>query len=408
MRVLISAYGCNPAKGGESQKGWYCGRLLAESGHEVWCLTTRWGEAALRDFQQRHPQPNLHFVYVDVPTWVEKAYVNDAGVYLHYLVWQQMALRRARTLDSKLDFDVVHHLSYGSLQLGTPLWRLGKPLVFGPVGGGQFPPPQFRAFFHGHWGKEWLRKQISDLLRRCNPDARQAVRRAALVLTTNRETRDMARQMGARRVAYFLDAGLPDHFFSDRRVPPPADALPVLKLLWVGRILPRKGLSLVLTALGRVPAEVPFSLTIIGHGPLDSSVKEWIAGAGLEGKVKWLGKKSWQEVQTAYKQHDAFIFCSLRDSFGAQLLEAMASGLPILTLSLFGGRDVVPPGVGIKVPVTDPDTTLTAVAQGVVRLAHHPAKRQQMGQRGYEFAQTHMWQAKVRRFEAFYRQMVKQ
>ncbi len=407
MRILISAYGCNPTKGGEGQKGWYCGHLLAKRGHEVWCLTTRWGQATLRDFQQRHPLPNLHFVFVDVPHWVEKAYVNDAGVYLHYLVWQQMALRRARVLDSQTPFDVVHHLSYGSLQLGTPLWQLGKPLLLGPVGGGQFPPAQFRSFFHGHWNKELLRKQISHLLRRFNPHARQAARRAALVLTTNRETRDMARQMGAQRVAYFLDAGLPAHFFSDKRTPQPAQASPTLRLLWVGRILPRKGLSLVLAALARVPADVPFSLTIIGHGPLDGSVEEWIRGAGLEDKVRWLGKKTWPEVRAAYQQHDAFIFCSLRDSFGAQLLEAMANGLPVLTLSLFGGRDVVPPGVGIKVPVADPDTTLGAIAQGVVHLARHPAERQQMGERGHAFAQTHMWQAKVRRFEAFYLEIIK-
>lgn len=52
-------------------------------------------------------------------------------------------------------FDIVHHVSWGSLQLGTWMGFLPVPLVFGPVGGGQTAPASLREFHAGDWRTEW-------------------------------------------------------------------------------------------------------------------------------------------------------------------------------------------------------------------------------------------------------------
>ncbi len=401
MRILLSAYGCDPLKGGEGQAGWYCAVALAHRGHEVCCLTNRWGQA---NIEAQPTVPGLQFAYADVPQWVEKSYVNDLGVYLHYLYWQQSALQAARQLDATHQFEVVHHISYGSLQLGTPMWRLRKPLVFGPVGGGQFPVATFSTYFQQHWHKERLRFHISRMLGLFNPHVRQMLPRASLVLATNRETLEMARRLGARRSELFLDAGLPDTFFPEViPVRPPGT---VLKLLWVGRLLPRKGLLVVLQALARIRDTTPFCLTIIGDGPLGPQVPIWLAEYGLTQHVSWLGRKPWSELRVAFEAHDAFIFCSLRDSFGAQLLEAMAFGLPIVTLNLFGARDLLPPEVGIRVRADQPEETLQEIGAAVTYLQQHPQARQEMGKAAACFAQQHGWSVRAARFEAFYAQLL--
>ncbi|HEV2730006.1 MAG TPA: hypothetical protein VGV15_08240, partial [Terriglobales bacterium] len=86
--------------------------------------------------------PNLHFTYVAVPyQWTKK---NEA---LHYVMWQFAALKAARELASKCEFQLVHHVTYASVHVPSQLWRLGIPVVFGPIGGGQIAPASMLPYF---------------------------------------------------------------------------------------------------------------------------------------------------------------------------------------------------------------------------------------------------------------------
>ena len=93
---------------------------------------------------------------------------------------------------------------------------------------------------------------------------------------------------------------------------------------------------------------------------------------------------------------------SLRDSSAFQYLEAMACGLPILTLDLHGAKSLVPDGAGIKVPVTTPDETAAVLAKGVEDLYHDPAQCEAYGRYAYEFALTQTWKNKARKIAAHY------
>jgi glycosyltransferase involved in cell wall biosynthesis len=90
-----------------------------------------------------------------------------------------------------------------------------------------------------------------------------------------------------------------------------------------------------------------------------------------------------------------FMFCSLRDSCGAQLLEAMANGIPIITLDLFGARFLVPDDAGIKVKVKDPEYTINELVQAVNKLYKNQNLRVAMGRKGFEVAKTHMWPVRI-------------
>src|SRR5690606_19903041 len=222
----------------------------------------------------------------------------------------------------------------------------------GPVGGGNFPPKAFRSYFGSAWRRELFRMATSKLLIKFNSNTKQAARRASIVLVTNRETAEMARQAGSTRIKLFLDTGLPSYFFPE--VMPVRQVDSCMRILWVGRIMPRKGLPLVLEALAKVRKDLPFKLTILGGGYYQHVVNPLVRTLGLEDKVEWRGLVPWEEVRKAYLTHDVFMFCSLRDSFGSQFLEAMAYGLPIITLDHQGAGDHIPEDAGIKVPVSTP------------------------------------------------------
>jgi glycosyltransferase involved in cell wall biosynthesis len=151
----------------------------------------------------------------------------------------------------------------------------------------------------------------------------------------------------------------------------------------------------VLEALSKVGEDVDFELTILGDGPMGKYIETWLHEMNLKGKVKWPGRVPWEEVKDAYKSHDIFMFCSLRDSCGAQLLEAMANGIPIITLDLFGARFLVPDDAGIKVKVKDPEYTINELVQAVNKLYKNQNLRVAMGRKGFEVAKTHMWPVRI-------------
>ncbi|MCC3158528.1 glycosyltransferase [Hymenobacter sp. 15J16-1T3B] len=402
MNVLLSAYACNPRHGGESGNGFHWAWEHAQQGHQVWCLVSTFEREDLDSYLAEHAHDpvaqRLHVVYVSVAAWVLFLYRWQFGVYLHYLVWQHQALRQARLLEREVNFDLVHHATYGSLQMGSELWRLGKPLIFGPVGGGQRAPKAFRRYMPGWFKTETMRDAIGWLLMTLSPNARQTLRHAALVLAGNRETADLARRLGARRVELFLDTGLPESFYGRQYAERAAG--PELRLLWLARLYPRKALPLVLEALAQVAPGVRFHLTVIGDGPLGPLVPGWIAKYGLTDRVTWRGEVPWPLIQGEMLAHDVFLFGSLRDSFASQFLEAMACGLPIITLNHQGARDFIPDSAAIKVPVTTPEATSAALARAVEQLAAAPRRRAAMGRAAYEYALTQTWPARAARFRA--------
>lgn len=402
MNVLLSAYACNPQFGGEDGFGFNWTWQTARQGHRVWCITNPCGRAGIEEYMAQHSQelsPNqLQFLFVAVPAWVQFLHRWQFGVYLHYGVWQYLAWRAARRLSQSVEFDYVHHATYGSLQMGSWMWRLGKPLVFGPVGGGQRAPVAFRRFIPTWFKTETMRNFVGWLLITFDPNVRQTLRHATMVLATNTETAAMARKLGARRVELFLDSGLPDDFFPPTvpvRVPGPE-----LRLLWLGRLFPRKALLLVLEALSKVDPQIPFHLTIIGDGPLRDMLPAQIARYGLQQRVTWRGALPWQQVRAAYLAHDVFLFGSLRDSFASQFLEAMATGLPIITLDHQGAHDFIPATAAIKAPITTPAATALALAQAVEYFYRHPTARQAAGRAGFAFATSHTWPLRAQRLLA--------
>jgi glycosyltransferase involved in cell wall biosynthesis len=147
-------------------------------------------------------------------------------------------------------------------------------------------------------------------------------------------------------------------------------------------------------------------MTVLGGGFLSDRVPGWIRKNGLEERVDYRGQVSWQEVKNQYLKSDLFIFTSLRDSFGSQLLEAMAYGLPIITLNHQGARDFVPEGCSIKVPVVDPKETINALARAVEYLYGNPEKRLEMGRIGYEFALNQTWLKKALKISEYYEEIV--
>jgi glycosyltransferase involved in cell wall biosynthesis len=409
MKVLLAAYICQPNLGSEHNFGWNWSLHLAEFGHEVWVLTYMDNQPAIQEELAAQPISNLHFIYIDDPFWIKicRRYFNSNTIWLialRYLAWQKRAYNAALQLDKNQAFDIVHHVTMSNLQAGSWLCHFNKPFIFGPVGGGQVAPSAFKKYFLKGWTYEVLRFFVLKHLGRFNPLISTTVSRTDLVLATNRDTANLASNSGARRVELFLDAGLPQDYPVQESFS--RSTSQELRLLWVARLDPRKGLLIALEALSKVSPSVSFKLTIIGDGVLRDYLPEWIKEFGLESQVEYLASVPWTEVKKKYLNNDVFLFTSLRDSFGSVILEAMSQALPVITLDHQGAGDFVPDDAGIKVPVTNPADTVKALAQAVEWMYKNPDKRLEMGKIAWDFANTQTWAQKTLKMSNYYEEIV--
>lgn len=398
MRILLSAYACRPNAGSEPGCGWNWATHLAARGLEVHVLVAQRNREAIEAGLRATPIPNLHFSYVSVPyPWAKRSEA------LHYVCWQTAALKTARELSEKLQFHLAHHITYASIHVPTLLWRLGIPVVFGPIAGGQLAPASMLKYFGSDKSKEQLRTLITRKLT-ISPLHKYCLRRMSFILAANRNTLEIVRVLGCKNVDLMCDTAITEEYFakSPRKFERSSG---VLKLLWVGRMLTRKALPLALDALSRVRGDV--TITIAGDGLDPQIVRQMIADRGLERRVFWKGVRlNFQELRSAYCEHDAMLFTSLRDSFGSQLLEALATGLPVITLDLNGAHDFVPDGASFKVPVGSPEETVHNLAAAIDRYASLPCEeKDEMSRQAWQFAKGITWSSRAEFAENLYREL---
>jgi glycosyltransferase involved in cell wall biosynthesis len=237
------------------------------------------------------------------------------------------------------------------------------------------------------------------------PGLRRAVRGSALILSTNPETTHALTAAGARQVRFFPNIGVPEQLVGHAAGEQMPDRKEVI-ILWVGRLIPLKGLALALEALSRLEGNIKVRLRILGEGPLRANMEKLAQSLGVSGRVEFLGSAPWSEAMRYYQQADIFLFTSLRDSSGAVITEALAYRLPILTLNHQGVGAIVPPEAAIKVAVTNPEETVRALAEGMRRLVLSPELRKQMGEAGWIHAQSMSWQQHADQMSNWYEEIV--
>lgn len=404
MRILLSAYACEPNQGSEPGVGWNWTSALARRGHDVYVLTRPEGMTAINEALALAPMPNVKFVYVDPPATA--GLLGEIGHRLDYVIWQKRALKAAQRLLLSTEIDVVHHVTMSSLQLGSFLGRLGKPFVFGPIGGGQTPPRGFARYFVGGRIFEFMRTIFVRYLTRHTLFAQSTVRDATIVLCANQITMRLAQGLGARQTGFMPTAALEEKYVVSSAGREQSPGRP-FKVLWVSRLLPRKGVLLALEGLSRVDPGLSYSCTFIGYGRLADKLQGWVEKLGLANKIKLTSRVSWHELLEIYAEHDVFLFSTLRDTDGMQIFESLGRGCPIIMLDHDGPRDAAPDDAAIKVPANTPETAASGMARAIERLAADPELLRDMRRNAVSYARNNTWDKRGEEVEEWYKVAVR-
>jgi glycosyltransferase involved in cell wall biosynthesis len=100
-------------------------------------------------------------------------------------------------------------------------------------------------------------------------------------------------------------------------------------------------------------------------------------------------------VRSYYESHDVFFFTSLRDSNGVQVMEAMAFGMPVITLNLHGQAAMVSDNNGIRCSVESPTIAINELKQAVLSLYSNTDKVSSMSAEAAKFANKQKWPEKI-------------
>ncbi len=391
-KVLLSAFACDPQLGSEPGYGWNWSLGLANRGFEIHCLTREVGKANIENGSK---PANLYFHYIVLPWGLEKLYSSSRfGMYLYYLLWQLLAYNKARSLNKKLNFNIAHHITWGSVQLGSFLYKLDIPFVFGPAGGGQISPSAFKNYFGKSWSVEEKRNKVSSFLIKHNPACRSMLKTASAVWVSNQDTADLVKKIRFSEVNQTLDTALPTDFYPIN-FQPKNSKKGSLKLLWVGRFMPRKGILLLLDVMEKLKKHPGIVLTMVGDGEQREKISETVKIKELTSTVTLIGKVPYEEVRNFYASNDVFFFTSLRDSGGVQLVEAMAFGMPVVTINLHGQSVIINDETGFRCPCKDPAETIDALAKSILKLYYNPDLLRRMSSAAHKYALQQTWDKKI-------------
>lgn len=158
-----------------------------------------------------------------------------------------------------------------------------------------------------------------------------------------------------------------------------ASASPV-RVIGVGTLIWGKGYESALVAIRKgVDAGADLRLDLVGDGPDRQHLQFAIDDLGIGDRVRLLGKRPTAGVAALLQRADAFLHTSCSEGISNAVLEAMATGLPVVTTGVGGMAEAVRDGIeGYLVPVRDADATAAAL----FRLAGDPALRERMGTAG--------------------------
>ncbi|MGH1419378.1 MAG: glycosyltransferase family 4 protein [Hyphomicrobiaceae bacterium] len=363
MKILLSAFACGPNSGSEPGVGWNWAINGARLGHQVHVITTSEYRNEIEELIASGTLPEGLTFDMFMPRWIEricnfglKAGFENITWNLTHLLWQFALLRFVRENKSESDFDVVHHITLGGCRQPTLLYKSGMPLVVGPVGGGERTPITLRRSFPWSGQAYDLLRDAINLVAAVDPITRQSCAQSIAYYARTKDTVEFLPMKLRDKARICLELGIYDNSKSNPPITRNRSPNEPVRILYAGLLTYRKGMELGLRAFADVcRRDRNVHLTMVGRGPQAQRWQQLATQLGIADRVTWLGWVDFSDMPKVYREHDFFLFPSLRDSGGTVVVEALSNGLPVVCLALGGPNEIVKSYCGRSVSVENGD-----------------------------------------------------
>lgn len=379
LTILINAYACGPGRGSEPGMAWnwclnlarYCNLYIITEGE--------FREDIDRVLPSLKQGANMHFYFLPVSDKIRNMCWNqgDWRFYYYYSKWQKRALKQAQEIIKTTHIDVIHQLNMIGFREPGRLWKIdGIPLVWGPTNAKEAFP---MAYLKGASTKSKIFIYTKNALTRfqliCSPNVHKMAKRAQTIVAASSDSAASICKFLHRNPVVINESGCE---FVENSVAIQQNN-GTLQLLWVGRYIFTKQLTLALESLAKITADV--RLHIVG-GLIEEEkpFKVLAHQLGIEDLCIWHERISHSEVQTLMRQCDLFFFTSVAEGTPHVVLESIANNLPVLCFDTCGHGDCVDDTVGIKIPLTNPQQSIKDFAEKIDYLYYHREELQRMSE----------------------------
>ncbi|WP_336339248.1 glycosyltransferase family 4 protein [Haloarcula brevis] len=378
MKICILSKMFPPGIGGAETYAYELADGLGQRGHEV-DVYTQWVDDPNEEIDI-HENVTVHRI-----TKARKKLVTFETLYFSF--------KARRTIDFS-QYDIVHGtLTPASTILVTPFNDIEPPVVLTGHGTSigetksvalETPADYLLKFFF------YPMNVVMDYLAGRYADG--------IISISDHAQEELIRRYGfSEKKVQMIPHGVNTDKFQPQEETHPAVSPEKTTLLYVGRIGPRKGIDLALKSLSEIKdAEIEF--LIAGTGRHKDHLEETAESLDVAEQTRFLGYVSEDELPELYSSADVFVLPSLYEGFGLVLLEAMASGTPVIGTDVGGIPTAVDDGTtGLLVNRNVPSLT-TAIN----RIVQNEDYRKELSQNAIEKAEDTSWDSIVNSVEQMY------
>ena len=409
MNIVYIAYSCSPYHGSEDRIGWKVPLESANNGNSVTVITKIEHKQDIEHFCKGNSVENIRFVYIDIPRIYKELY--KGILYSGRLnLWQKRAFQIVKNICEEEQIDLIHQITPVEFRsIGSYNKIQNVKFICGPLGGGEQVPKALKPYIESYKvvetirtvANKWYRFKLSCKFSFCdeilfaNEETKQYLKRC---VAKNQEA-IVATEIAIDKTELVDASKLNDKYLVNKTQK--------IRFLVAGRIIYRKGYDFLLDALKHIPENLDYECCILGEGPELKKLKDKCAGTILSEKVKFLGKVPYSEIQKEYERADVFIMPSLRETTGSVLLEAMANGLPVITINRFGGAALLDDEAGWLYDGKSKEEFIHNLSEALTDCIMCPEKVISKGQKARIYAEKYTWEKKGRYYQSIYDDVLK-
>ena len=389
MKILVCAFACikdpdrrfGSGNGGEGILGKNI-ILQLERFHEVFVLTHATNKEAI---EKEEALSQIKFYYIDLPKFLN---FTKKIIQIYAYLWQIKAYFIAKKLQNEHRFDVFHHLTYANDWMASIIGAiLPVPYIRGPGGGAHFIPKSFLSeYSFGERLSEKIRS-FGQWVFRHDPFFIIGQKKAKAILVCNREAfLALPEKLKEKAYLFPVNGVSSEDLMFLKSVGRTSDDFFILS---AGKLIKIKAFDLAIKAFKIFSDKVADAkLVIVGDGPERLNLKKMVTDNNLEGKIilsDWIKRN---DLLKKMSECDVFIFPSLRDGGGNVVVEAMASGKPVVCFDLAGPGFHIDENCGIKIKPENPEQAVKDMAEALEKLYFDKSLRTGLGKGAMEKAES--------------------
>ncbi|MFQ6087722.1 MAG: glycosyltransferase family 4 protein [Candidatus Methanofastidiosia archaeon] len=174
-----------------------------------------------------------------------------------------------------------------------------------------------------------------------------------------------------------------------------------IKILCVSRLIERKGIKYLIGAIPQILKNYNnFKVTIIGKGSQEQELKKMSLDLNIEEYIDFMGYVAHSKLPKIYSKSEIFVLPSLKEGMSNTVLEAIASGISIITTDTGGTQELIKDN-GIIVPMNDSE----AIADATIQLINDSNLRREMGKKSRKIAENMSWEDVAEAYLKLYAQL---